>query len=123
MGLNEHDKIPNYRTPDMAYSMIRKWLKEKLKNSQSIPNIDPAFILDIPPVSRATTLEKRAIFVEVISGNLEWAYHESDGDNKMSAYANAGLRGYNFGFSQDEIELLKKSKIWPYLWMSRKQDP
>jgi hypothetical protein len=80
-----------------------------------------ALIKALPPASALTDLEIRAVLREVVSGNLEWAYHDTDGQCKMSAYAHGALEaaGLNCSLSESEEQELKGSKLWPHLMINR----
>jgi hypothetical protein len=46
----------------------------------------------------------RDTFNQVLTGVLEWAYHESDGSYKMAAYATAGLASMGAGMADDAAD-------------------
>jgi hypothetical protein len=75
----------------------------------------------LPAVDQLSQLEIRAVFGEVIYGHLEWAYHQSDGNYKMGAYAHGALEttGLNWSLNEQEKKKLKASVLWPYLMISR----
>jgi len=54
---------------------------------------------------------------EVVVGHMEWAYHESDGRHKMSAYANAALRTarHPLDLSVAEKQSLENSNLSRFL--------
>jgi hypothetical protein len=122
MGLNQDDRLPIDISLVDAYTSVRRWylanmqiLKENPRGSDCVKL--EALVHALPPVSRVTGLEIRAVLGEILYGNLEWAYHRSDGNYKMGAYAHAGL-GFDCmrnGFDMDEMQELKASRIWPYL--------
>jgi hypothetical protein len=70
--------------------------------------------------SELTELEVRAVLSEVISGNLEWAYHETDGQYKMAAYAFGAFdaAGLNWSLNEAEREELKSSILWSLLMIN-----
>jgi imidazolonepropionase-like amidohydrolase len=72
---------------------------------------------NLPDQSELSDIEIRAVLVEVISGKLEWAYHQSDGDYKMAAYAHAALEqaGLPTFLSEAEKRELRGSRIYPFL--------
>jgi len=75
----------------------------------------------LPPAPKLNDLEIRAVLGEVIYGYLEWAYHETDGQYKMAAYAHGALEaaGLKCSLSETERQQLKGSTLWPYLMINR----
>jgi len=127
MGLNAMDKKPQNMTLAEAYKNIRQWYSQNLSLLQQRLG-DPeyakkseALIRALPPASELNDLEIRAVLGQVISGNLEWAYHETDGQYKMAAYAHGALEaaGLNKSLSETERQQLKGSALWPYLMINR----
>lgn len=88
MGLNSEDKRPSRMSVDEAYEAIRAWYQA---NRHRAPDDSKPVIDGMLPAREATLDQKLAIFREVIAHNMEWAYHEDDGQYKMAAYAIAGL--------------------------------
>jgi hypothetical protein len=88
MGLSSADKRPSGMTVDEAYEAIRAWYQA---NRHRAPDHSKPVIDGIVPARQATLDQKVAVFREVIARNMEWAYHEDDGQYKMAAYALAGL--------------------------------
>jgi len=80
-----------------------------------------ALIRARPPASQLSDLEQRAVLGEVIYGNLEWAYHETDGQYKMAAYAHGALEaaGLSWSIGESEGQKLADSGLWPYLIINR----
>ncbi|HXU37429.1 MAG TPA: hypothetical protein VN937_13795 [Blastocatellia bacterium] len=121
MALSETDPTPDKITLREAYNKIRPWYqnnKDKCKaQDASYAQKSFALIDNLPNVEKLSDLEVRAVLGEVIYGNLEWAYHQSDGEYKMAAYAHAALEQAGFQFSLDERERdgLRHSILWPYL--------
>ncbi|MGQ9581821.1 MAG: hypothetical protein ACUVT8_12905 [Armatimonadota bacterium] len=74
-------------------------------------------IENLPDERELSDIEIRAILAEVITGKLEWAYHQSDGHYKMGAYARAALEQAELPsvLSDTERRQLRDSKIYPYL--------
>lgn len=104
-----------------AYSKIRDWYQS---NVQRVKDRDDdygrrsaALIQALPPVSATTDLEKRAIFEQVISNLLEWGYTDSDGNYKMFEYARGAVQaaGLDWRLSDDDLQELKTSPLWPFL--------
>ncbi len=136
MGLSNADKTPDGISLCDAYTKIRQWYKINtpllthdssgiLQTGGSVTQRNYAkhakaaldLVNSLPSESGLSEIEIRAILSEVISGKLEWAYHESDGDFKMAAYAHAALKKANQPlFLPKEVKVeLKKSLLYPYL--------
>ncbi|MFZ5953631.1 MAG: hypothetical protein ACOYT8_00860 [Candidatus Dependentiae bacterium] len=124
MGLGRDDKMPEGIDLLPAYTAIRTWYKnntiviadregEYFRASNSLINA-------LPEPNNINEVEIIAIFSEVITGRLEWAYHHSDGKFKMAAYAHAALKTINrdYSLSENEKHILSESRIWPYLTIS-----
>jgi hypothetical protein len=106
-----------------GFEYIRSWFilhKQDLKNR----NLSSAYIEKslrlielIEGNQKLNELEMKAILVEVLSGNLEWAYGESDGKYTMADYAHAALKTLFNGwdFSDKEKSKLQKSSLANYL--------
>jgi hypothetical protein len=125
MALSHGDDLPRSITLAEAYMKIRGWYREHA-DSITVQDEDyrqrsQALIRALPTARTLTELEIRAVLEEVISGLLEWAYHQSDGDFKMAAYATKALEsaGLPKWLSKDEIEQLRMSRLWPFLGRSR----
>jgi hypothetical protein len=126
MGLSQTDCKPEGITLNEAHAKVRHWYQNnKTKcGAQDQDYVQRSFALidHLPEPAVPSELEIRAVLGEVIYGNLEWAYHETDGDFKMAAYAHAALEQAGFHFSLNEQEkhaLQHGSSIWPYLSISR----
>ena len=77
----------------------------------------------LPNINSISDIEIRVILAEIICGNLEWAYHENDGEFKMAAYAHQSLErygGFQGAFLKEDIETLKILPIWNYLCKGQK---
>ena len=107
-----------------AYIRIRAWyqsnkaeLSRLAKRRDNYISRSVTLIDALPPVSSVTFLEIRAVFREVLSGLLEWAYHDSDGEYKMSEYAKLAFKakGLTQHLSEDELTQLATSWIWPFI--------
>lgn len=112
--------------PD-AYKSIRQWflrnipmLREQMGDND-YGRKSEALIRSLPPASQLSELEIRAVLGEVIYGNLEWAYHEMEGDYKMAAYAHGALEaaGLSSSINENEKQALKTSVLWPHLSINR----
>ena len=84
--------------------------------------ISENLIKNFPKASKATSLEMKAVLCEIFCGNLEWGYHESDGEYKMAAYAVASIDPPKQFVLLDDAEKnsLTSSKIWPFLMFNSK---
>lgn len=124
MGLSADDIKPSQITLGETYGKVRAWCRaNKAKcRAQDDSYVQHSFALihHLPEASDLSELELRAVLGEVIYGNLEWAYHESDDDFKMAAHAHAALEqaGFSFSLNEQEKEALKSSSLWPYLSIS-----
>jgi len=90
MALSKDDKMPVGITYTEAYEKIKKWYQDnlhRLDDSTEYRRQSILFIQSLPDVSDVDKAGIKTIFNEVINGKLEWAYHESDGEFKMAAYA------------------------------------
>ena len=136
MGLSNEDKTPDGISLREAYTKIKQWYKINTplltqdssgilhtgglvtqRNYSKYANAALDLVNSLPDENGLSEVEIRAILSEVISGKLEWAYHESDGDFKMAAYAHAALKKANKPlFLPKEVKVeLKKSLLYPYL--------
>jgi len=127
MRLFINDKIPSDISLKDAYSKIRKWYKANIgqiesKNDEfSIPSA--ALINALPPANKISDLEIMAIFADILYGNLEWAYHENDGEYKMGAYAHGAMETAGlpmWSASDDEVNRLKGSPLWQHLMICQR---
>ena len=114
MGLDRGDleKVPKSLTVDEAYERIYVWHnkfgKQKLEQKKLSKPYRESYLKllgKIPSASKATQADKDFVFEQVISGLMEWAYHESDEHGiKTAAYAHFSLnRTYKNGFSNEEF--------------------
>ena len=125
MALNDSDPTPDHITLREAYDKIRPWYRyNKAKCNvadESYKQKSFALIDMLPSEEKLSDLEIRAVLGEVIYGYLEWAYHESDGDYKMAAYAHTAVKqaGVNYFLNEAERDKLKQSTLWPYLSINK----
>jgi hypothetical protein len=148
MGLDLTDTVPNDLTLSQAYESIRRWYSQSIRllwKQKEISDEDvramvllgvydriratgeesrtksEALILALAPADQLSELEIRAVLGEVIYGNLEWAYHQSDGQYKMAAYAKGALAtaGLDWRLTEEERQQLEASKLWPFLSINR----
>jgi hypothetical protein len=127
MGLSSHDELPQGITMSDGYTKIREWYKKNVDTISSregdYAQRSARLIRALPSADAVSELEIRAIFQEVISGLLEWAYHEYDGHFKMASYASGAIEsaGLPRWLSKAEQEELRESRLWPYLSFSQKR--
>ncbi|HKZ78456.1 MAG TPA: hypothetical protein VI750_05925 [Pyrinomonadaceae bacterium] len=125
MGLSDDDPQPTSISLRDAYAKIRVWYRANKSRCrvQDGDYVQRSFaLIDKLPGSEALSeLELRAVLGEVIYGNLEWGYHESDGKFKIAAYAHAALKqaGHQFSLDEHEKQALDNSQLWPYLSINR----
>jgi len=97
MGLSKDDARPVGMAPRDAYAAIRAWYRANIDRLAADPDrgaIAKAamdYIASMPAPDSATPDQLADACRRVISGNLEFAYHDSDGRYKMAAYAFAAL--------------------------------
>jgi hypothetical protein len=130
MGLDVSDEKPVGISLQGAYTAIRDWYRTNAGGLSEEPPAEGSpdirqYAKECLPLVRAlppeglSQLEIRAVLYEVIMGQLEWAYHRSDGQYKMAAYAHAALdeAGLWLGFSERERRELKAAPgtLLPYL--------
>lgn len=120
MGLSEEDKLPTGIELRDAYTKIRNWYQANInlleESKDEYSEISRNLILSMPEPSTATELEMRAVMGEIIYGKLEWAYHESDGQYNMAAYAHEAVKPFGgYSISEEDQEALKSSVLWPYV--------
>ncbi|MEZ8219428.1 hypothetical protein B0813_002965 [Candidatus Fervidibacteria bacterium JGI MDM2 SSWTFF-3-K9] len=121
MPLLANDPIPKGITLRDAYTRIRHWYQANAPEFASaghpwaIESLD--LIENLPEESELSDAEIKAILLEVIMGKLEWGYHQSDGNYKMAAYAQAALEQVGYPsevFSEVERQELRNSRLYPY---------
>jgi hypothetical protein len=96
MALNPQDERPTGLSIEERYKRIRTWYQANVSTFAERPGdrwkyarLSADYIRDLPPPESASPAQIEAVFKEVRRGRLEWAYHESDGQYKMAAYAGA----------------------------------
>ena len=125
MALNSSDRRPTGISFADAYSAIREWYQANIQLVEARPGDyargSTALIRALPSAAELSTLELRAVFAEVISGYLEWGYHQSDGRFKMGAYAHAALDAADLPHNLTDAERgrLTTSRLWPFLFFNR----
>jgi len=136
MGLDPKDPKPTQITIREAYTKIRQWYRDNVPKflERPVEEIEMGgfkivrdysahakacldLVDNLPDQSELSDIEIRAVLAEVIAGKLEWAYHQSDGDYKMGAYAHAALEqaGLPLFLSEAEKRELGSSRIYPFL--------
>lgn len=120
MGLNHDDKIPPVTALE-AYVQIVAWYRsiaafQRLQRFDD-PAPNKALINALPAPDIVSRVELKAIFREVISGKMEFGYHEHDGQFKMAAYAFAGLKEFDNTYILNDADRreLRRSRIANYL--------
>lgn len=120
MGLDAGQEIPMGMSRDEAYTAIRQWYQNNIPLLQQRMSdrgkISEELIRSLPTADHLSDPEATAVFREVLCGHLEWAFHETDGTFKMAAYARAGLGQHGLSLSDEEVEALRTSALWPYLF-------
>jgi hypothetical protein len=96
MALNLEDQRPTGLSAQERYRRIRTWYQTNVSrfaaqtgDRSKYARLSADYIRDLPPPDSASPAQIEAVFKEVQGGRLEWAYHESDGQYKMAAYAGA----------------------------------
>jgi hypothetical protein len=94
MAMDSNDPLPLGISPAEAYARIRSWYQANVVRVEArhdeYAKKSAAYIRGMKAAPSAT--EMQDAFTQVLTGLLEWAYHESDGRYKMAAYASvAGI--------------------------------
>lgn len=93
MGLQSDDARPDGIALGDAYAAIRTWYQANVDRLAADPDrgtypaAAKSFVASMPAAHVATRDEMVDTFRRVIAGDLEWAFHETDGRYKMAAYA------------------------------------
>jgi hypothetical protein len=94
MALDSKDPIPTGISAADAYAKLRTWYQAHVGTVEARQDDygkkSAAYIRAMKAAPSAT--EMQDAFKQVLTGLLEWAYHESDGRYKMAAYATAGSK-------------------------------
>lgn len=145
MGLSFNDTIPNHLSLEGSYNGVRCWyvafasqfstglvreipsngMENRTSHDELIaPHLKQyltrrslGLIFSMRDFRVFSDLELWAIFKEIGNGCLEFAYHESDGQFKMAAYAQVGLANIaGFDVADDSIyrKKLRYSRLAPY---------
>jgi len=89
------DALPVGISPIDAYRAIRAWYQANTDRIALDPDRGgPAaaakpYVDGMPAAEVATNEQMTDAFRRVLTRDLEWAYHDSDGSYKMAAYAQA----------------------------------
>jgi hypothetical protein len=96
MALDADDPRPTDLSLRERYAALRRWyqanaslLQDRFSSGDDYARRSAEYIRGVPPAETASDEEIDAVFREVKVGLLEWAYHDSDGEYKMAAYAGA----------------------------------
>jgi len=108
-----------------AYAAVREWCTAHVDDSEvptGLGERSRALVAAMPAAQDATDVEIRAVFGELIGGNLAWAYRKTDGTHRMAEYAHAALRGANA--SQEITDPVERKELisgpmGPYLFCAR----
>jgi len=126
MGLLKGDleKVPKGLSPEEYYGRIYDWHKKNQRNifaKLSKRNKEDPYILcyqelmEVLPQPKSVTNEDIAFVCrEVISGLMEWAYHEKDAYGvKTAAYAHYVLDNFFDGFHGEKtMKSARSSKLY-----------
>jgi hypothetical protein len=99
MGLDSQDKKPQGMLLIQAYDNIGQWYLENLPllpkewgHQPELAKKSEALIKALPPASKLTELEIRAVLAEVISGCLEWGITTQMGSTRWLPMPTAPLK-------------------------------
>lgn len=128
MGLTKEDmvKVPKGLSLKEYYARIYNWhMKNKIFTE--LRNKDNPYVICylelmrvLPEPNVASSEDIAFVCREVITGLMEWAYHEIDENGvKIAAYAHHILDTFFDGFNGSKtIQLSKNSKLYPTYSMS-----
>lgn len=110
------------------YTAIYNWYKRNENNirggDEDYKQASQRLIRALPPPTSVSDVEMKAVFHEILTMYLEWAYGETDGNMAMNEYAKKALsplpEDERMRLSDLEIKALQKSRIWPYIRLGRK---
>jgi hypothetical protein len=97
MGLDSSDTLPAGISYEDAYAAIRTWYQAHVDRYAmdpqwgGYPAESKAYIESLPAPGQATLADIKTTLHRVLTGGLEWGYHQSDGRFKMAAYAQAAF--------------------------------
>jgi hypothetical protein len=97
LGLYEDDLQPAGISFEDAYGAIRAWYQGHVDGAAQDPQrghhavASKAYIESLAPPDQASRGDIEDTLRRVLSADLEWGYHESDGQYKMAAYAHAAF--------------------------------
>ena len=97
VGLNENDARPEGISVRDAYAAVRVWYQGNVDRFAEDPRRGryaaeaKAYIQALPAPDEATLAQMQNTLRRVLSSDIEWGYHETDGQYKMAAYAFAAF--------------------------------
>jgi len=97
VGLDPNDSLPEGISFKDAYAAVRAWYQANVddlaadERRGSYAEGARQFILSRPAPEDASEAEMKDVLRRVLSRDLEFAYHDSDGNYKMAAYAHAAF--------------------------------
>lgn len=97
MTLDTDDQLPEGISLKDAYAAVRAWYQANVDRLAtegqhgSYPAAAKAYVESLPAPDDASESVMRDCLREVLSGELEFGYHDSDGKYKMAAYAHAAF--------------------------------
>jgi len=108
-----------------AYGSIRTWYQDNIHLLEGKNDLysdkSRRLIQRLPHPATAQPAEMKAVMQEVLSGTLEWAYTQSDGEHSMSECARQGTRYGLNALKDSDFTSLEASALWPYLSLSNIQ--
>jgi len=118
-----NEAMPIGILPTDAYTAIRKWCRANTsivtQRGDHYGNAALALVKALPPATKASKVEIWAVFLEVLYGNLEWAFQHVDGEYKIAAYVFAALEAANrqpVMKEEEQNDLRTNSALWPLLF-------
>ena len=112
MGLKANEQYNGNISLRDSYKKIRAWYTANrdtnLASDANYRGASNALIDALP--DDPSDLEIRAVLEQIIRGNLEWGFHQSDGQYKMAAYALGAIQSQSlpmFMSDQDRSALSK----------------
>ncbi len=97
MALDTDDQLPDGISVKDAYAAVRAWYQANVNRliaegqRGSYPAAAKAYIESLPAPDSASESAMRNCLRQVLVGELEFGYHDSDGKFKMAAYAQAAF--------------------------------
>ena len=97
MALDTDDQLPEGISFKDAYAAVRAWYQANVDRLAAegqrgpYPAAAKAYVESLPAPDDASESVMRNCLREVLCGELEFGYHDSDGKYKMAAYAHAAF--------------------------------